>query len=173
MALPYAPSAPVLEGLTGDELVLMASVTPRQTQATTRSIAQLGGSVMGTTWYVDTVNGSDTNSGRSSAAAFATMGRAFYLPSGLSNLGPNDLILFVGVVREQLVAPLTKDIDGVATAVTGVSIVGVSGGGVRDDGGSKWTYPASGAVAGQALLRCRQQGWSVSNFLMTDRKSVV
>lgn len=124
-------------------------------------------SYFGTQWFVDTVNGADGNDGRSPQTAFATMNRAFYFSDGSSNLSPNDTIWFVGTVREQLVAPLTKTIGGVARAVTGVSIYGMQGGGVRDDDGAKWTYPASGAVAGQALLACRQQGWTVGNFLMT------
>lgn len=127
----------------------------------------------GNVWFVDTVNGSDGNTGKSPNSAFATMGRAFYtdtITAGegtTSNLGPNDTIFFKGTVREQLIAPLTKVVNGTSRAVTGVQIIGMSGGGVRDDDGAKWTYPASGATAGMALLRCRQQGWSVSNFLMT------
>lgn len=130
-------------------------------------------SYYGTQWFVDTVNGSDGNDGRSPQTAFRTMGRAFYtdtITAGAgttSNLGPNDTIWLVGKVREQLIAPLTKTIAGTATAVTGVQIIGMAQGGVRDDDGAKWTYPASGATAGMALLSCRQQGWGVSNFLMT------
>jgi hypothetical protein len=125
----------------------------------------------GRTWFVDTVNGSDTNSGTVPSDAFATMGRAFYtdyvaegVDAEVPNLKAGDTIIFVGKVREQLVAPLLGT-DGVA--LTGVSIIGGAQGGVRDDDGAKWTYPASGAVAGQALLACRQQGWGVANFLMT------
>lgn len=130
-------------------------------------------SYFGNVWFVDTVLGSDGNDGKSPSSAFATMGRAFWLDTitaGLgttSNLGPNDTIYFKGTVRQQLIAPLTKTIAGTAYAVTGVQIVGMAQGGVRDDDGAKWTYPASGATAGMALLACRQQGWSVANFLMT------
>jgi hypothetical protein len=112
----------------------------------------VGPSVFGRTWFVNTVTGSDGNDGQSTDSAFLTMDRAF------DSVGDNDTIYFIGTVREQLVAPL---------GVTGVSIVGMAGGGVRDDDGAKWTYPASGATAGGALLLVRQQGWSVSNFLMT------
>lgn len=127
-------------------------------------------------WFVDTVNGSDGNSGTGPNSAFKTMGRAFWTdyntPEGAVgagakvnvNLNKNDTIYFVGTVREQLVAPLNGR-DG--TTLTGVQIVGDANGGVRDDNGAKWTYPASGAVAGGALLAVTQQGWVVSNFLMT------
>jgi len=116
-------------------------------------------SYFGTQWFVDTVNGADGNNGKSPTSAFRTMGRALYHSDGTTaNVGDNDTIWFVGTVREQLIAPL---------GVTGVSIIGMAAGGVRDDDGAKWTYPSSGAVAGQALLRCREQGWSVQNFLMT------
>lgn len=130
-------------------------------------------SYFGNIWFVDTVNGSDGNSGTGPNDAFATMGRALWfdtITSGagtISNVGPNDTIYFKGTVRQQLIAPLTKVVNGTSRAVTGVSIIGMAGGGVRDDDGAKWTYPASGATAGMALLACRQQGWSVSNFLMT------
>lgn len=130
-------------------------------------------SYFGNIWFVDTVNGSDGNDGKSPQTAFATMGRAFWsdtISAGAgtqANVGPNDTIYFKGTVREQLIAPLTKIVNGTARAVTGVSIIGMAGGGVRDDDGAKWTYPASGATAAMALLACRQQGWSVANFLMT------
>jgi hypothetical protein len=127
-------------------------------------------SYFGNIWFVDTVNGSDGNTGKGPNSAFATMGRALWFDPATqlqANAGPNDTIYFKGTVREQLIAPLTKVVNGTARAVTGVQIIGMAQGGVRDDDGAKWTYPASGAVAGQALLRCRQQGWVVQNFLMT------
>lgn len=125
-------------------------------------------SYFGNQWFVNTVTGSDSYDGKSPGSAFATMARA--LGSGSSsNVGPNDTVWVVGTVREQLVAPLTyaDPATGTARAVTGVQIVGMAQGGVRDDDGAKWTYPTSGAVAGQALLALRQQGWVVKNILMT------
>jgi hypothetical protein len=132
-------------------------------------------SYFGRQWFVDTVNGSDGYDGKSPETAFATMGRAFYtdtITSGAgttSNLGPNDTIWFKGTVRQQLIAPLTYNnpATGTAVAVTGVQIVGMAQGGVRDDDGAKWSYPASGATAGMASLALRQQGWVLKNFLMT------
>lgn len=117
----------------------------------------IGGNI-GNTWFVDTVDGSDTRGQGTPFAPFATMAKAFtYLNAG-------DTIYFGGKVREQLIAPLLGVNE---VALTGVKIVGTAQGGVRDDDGAKWTYPASDEVAGQALLSCRQQGWGVSNFLMT------
>jgi hypothetical protein len=107
--------------------------------------------------YVNTVTGSDGGDG-SASAPWQTMGRAFTYLTSQGSLANNSTIGFVGTVREQLTAPL---------GVYGVSICGIAGGGVRDDNGAKWTYPASGAVAGGALLLLREQGWSLSNFLMT------
>lgn len=107
--------------------------------------------VFGRTWYVNT-GVSGAGDGESPASAFNTMARA------LSAVGDNDTIQFIGTVREQLIAPV---------GATGVQIYGCQGGNVRDDDGAKWTYPASGAVAGQALLSLREQGWGVHNFLMT------
>lgn len=109
-------------------------------------------SYFGKVWFVNTVTGSDGNKGRAPDNAFATMAQAFTV------VGSNDTIQFIGTVREQLVAPL---------GVYGVNIVGGENGGVRDDNGAKWTYPSSGATSGGALLLLREQGWTVSNFLMT------
>lgn len=102
--------------------------------------------------FVDTVNGSNGNSGASPEDAYSTMAKA------LDNIDSNGVINFIGTIREQLVAPL---------GVYGVTIQGLAGGGVRDDNGAKWTTPASGAVAGQALILLREQGWTLNNFLMT------
>lgn len=114
----------------------------------------------GTVWYVNTATGSDGNDGRSPESPFATMGRALYQDDDqtVANVSSGDTIFFAGTVREQLVAPL---------GVYGVAIIGMAYGGVRDDNGCKWTYPASGAAAGEALLLLREQGWVASNFLMT------
>lgn len=116
----------------------------------------------GPTYYVDTVYGSTSASGASWESAFKTMAQAFnalYIANSRhAGSANNAVIYFIGTVREQLLAPL---------GVSGVSIIGAAGGNVRDDNGAKWTYPASGATAGGALLSLREQGWSVQNFLMT------
>jgi hypothetical protein len=114
----------------------------------------------GRQWFVNSATGSDGNTGDSPDSAFATMGRAFYQDAAqsVSNLRSGDLIWASGTFREQIIAPL---------GVYGVTIMSDVYGGVRDDNGTKWTYPASGAVAGKALLRLREQGWVVLGFLMT------
>lgn len=107
----------------------------------------------GVTWYVDTVNGADTNSGRNWDDAFATMDAAFDVVQSY------DAILFAGDVREELVAsPLIFD----------VSIVGM---GTRArhansgyDGASVWRPPASPTTA-TPLLKVRAQGWQFYNIL--------
>lgn len=110
-----------------------------------------GPTVFGNVWFVDP-QASSAGDGQSADSPLNSMERAF------NAVGDNDVILFIGTVREQLIAPL---------GVTGVQIIGCAGGNVRDDNGAKWTYPATGAVAGQALLSLREQGWGVHNFLMT------
>lgn len=107
--------------------------------------------VFGRTWYVNTT-ASSAGDGESPGSAFNTMTRA------LSAVGDNDTVEFIGTVREQLVAPL---------GVTGVKVMGRAGGNIRDDDGAKWTYPASGATAGGALIEIREQGWEFHNILFT------
>ena len=109
------------------------------------------GSAFGNVWFVNTGASSNGN-GKSPSQAFTTMEQA------LNAVGDNDTIYWQGRIREQLVAPL---------GVQGVSIIGAAGGANRNDDGAWWTYPASGAVAGQALLELREQGWMLSNFMMT------
>lgn len=108
-------------------------------------------SPFGSVWFVNTNADTDGYDGTSPSTPFQTMQAA------LNVVGDNDVIYFIGKVREQLVAPL---------GVTGVRIVGVPGGNVRDDDGAKWYTPAS-PVAGKALLELREQGWELHNFLMT------
>lgn len=125
-----------------------------------RLVAQINSSVLpaqqGSSIYVDTVNGLDSRDGLSWTGAYQTMAKA------LSVVRDNGVIYFIGKVREQLVAPL---------GIQGVSIIGAAGGMVRDDDGAKWTTPASGAVAGKALIEIREQGWGFYNFLMTPENT--
>jgi hypothetical protein len=103
----------------------------------------------GGSWMVDTVNGSDSNTGGSWAAAFKTMAKAF------TAVRDNDRISFVGSIREQLLAPL---------GIQGVSIIGGAGGRTRHDDGARWYSPASPAAT-TPLLTLREQGWELHNIL--------
>lgn len=118
----------------------------------------LGAVQPGRTWWVDTVNGSDSNSGQAPDDAFQTMTAAFAV------IDSRDNIFFVGKVREQLVAPL---------GVYGVSIIGADTS-PRHDLAASWVPPAS-PVATTPLLKLREQGWVLANFLMqghTDHAAV-
>lgn len=110
-------------------------------------------------WFVDTVNGNDENSGRAPDEAFETMAAAFEV------IESHDTISFVGKVKEQLVAPL---------GVYGVKIIGADTT-PRHDLAASWTIPDSPAAT-TPLLRLREQGWVLSNFLMygtTDSAAVM
>lgn len=108
-------------------------------------------SPFGKVWFVNTNADNSGYDGTSPQTPFQTMQAA------LNVVADNDVVYFIGKVREQIVAPL---------GITGVRIVGVPGGNVRDDDGAKWYAPAS-PVAGKALIEIREQGWEFHNFLMT------
>lgn len=85
------------------------------------------------------------------------------------NLRSRDVIILGGVLREQAVAPLD---------VYDVTIIGAdnrprqaTSGGVPTGGGATWMPPASGAVALQALLEIRAQGWTISGIEFTPHTS--
>lgn len=111
----------------------------------------------GGTVYVNTVTGSDANTGLNSGVTangfgpFASMAAAFRVARSFSQ------IVFTGKIREQLVAPLS---------VYGVTITGVAGGAPRTDLAASWLAPTA-AVAATPLLQLREQGWTLQNFLMT------
>jgi len=106
----------------------------------------------GTIYYVDTVNGSDSNSGLNWDVALATVEEAF------AKVGDNGLIAIIGDVREQITAPL---------GVTGVKVVGVAGGRNRHDDGVRWREPATALDA--PLVTIRQQGWEFHNILFVPQ----
>jgi hypothetical protein len=112
----------------------------------------------GTTWHVDALNGSNTNSGKTWTAPFLTMAKAF------SVLESGDTILFVGKVREQLTTPVQ---------VFDVTVIGAGNRPRHADaaptpvGGSSastWTTPATGATTAP-LVKVLQQGWRFINIL--------
>lgn len=105
--------------------------------------------------YVDTVGGSNNNSGTSGwSDAKATMAAALAIATD------NSTIYVVGDVREEVLSPL---------GVQGCRIVGSAGGNTRHDDGVRWREPASGATSGGALLTLREQGWEVSNILFVPK----
>lgn len=118
---------------------------------TSAGLFALGNSVIGRTWFVDTVNGSNSNVGQGPDAAFLTMQNA------LDNVDSYDRIIFYGDVREQCVGPL---------GVYNVSIFGAPGIRPHHDNAARWRAPAV-PTAATALLRLREQGWVLGNFLMT------
>ena len=112
----------------------------------------------GTTYYVDALNGSNTNTGKTWNDPFLTMAKAFSL------LESGDTILFVGKIREQLTTPVQ---------VFDVTIIGAGNRPRHADaapapvGGSSaatWTTPASGATTAP-LVNVLQQGWKFINIL--------
>lgn len=115
-------------------------------------------SIKGTTYYVDALSGSNTNSGKSWNSAFLTMATAF------AAISSGDTIMFVGKVREQLTTPVQvfdvtiigagnrpRHADAAPTPVGGASA-------------STWTTPASGATTAP-LVKVLQQGWRFINIL--------
>lgn len=116
----------------------------------------------GPTFYVDTVTGSLNTSGKSWRRAFKTMEQAFdalaALEAQTTKSADNANIFVIGVVAEQLLAPL---------GVSGVKIIGVSGGNNRHDNGTRWKQAAT---AGNApLCELREQGWEFHHLLMVPQ----
>ena len=102
--------------------------------------------------WVDTVNGDDGHNGASPETAFATMAAAF------AAVVDNGTIYVSGDVREHIAAPL---------GVTGVKVIGISGGRTRHDDGVRWRQAA---VAGDApLVIVHEQGWEFHNILFVPQ----
>ncbi len=114
------------------------------------TLVPLGAIGFGANWYVDTVDGDDTqNSGQAPDAAFATVQAAF------DAMSSGDTIWVVGDVREELIAPLgvynARIIGGIATRP-------------HHDLATRWREAAS-HTAVTPLLQLREQGWTVANIL--------
>lgn len=143
--------------------------------ASAKQFGQRGGFVnglqptlVGRIWYVlgstiaaegplGTVVGSDGNNGLSPTTPFLTMARAFEFIDSF------DVIVLMGVIREQLLVPL---------GVFDVNIVGAANqprqctdGGIYTGGGASWLAPTSPAAT-TPLLELREQGWGLHNFQM-------
>lgn len=117
----------------------------------------------GVTYYVDTNTGSDVNSGRTWATAFATMGEAF------DHVTAGDRIYFVGNVNEQLTTPL---------GAPNVSVVGATTRPRHADthplngelSGATWKI---GALSAAPLCIVRTPGWRFENILFAAHASSV
>lgn len=129
------------------------------------------GNPFGKDWYVDSVNGSDNNDGRSAESALATFdgSNGLFARSATSpdpvHFTSWDDVYVVNDIRAQVTAPL---------GVYGVRIIGASAGQLRnatesgaavDGNGVSWREESTAANA--PLLELRQQGWELHNILMT------
>jgi len=112
----------------------------------------------GSVYYVDALNGSNSNDGLSWAAPKLTMAAALAL------VGSGDTIYFTGKIREQLSTPVQ---------VFDVTIIGAGNRPRHADaepdpvGGSSantWTVPAADPATAPLLI-VRQQGWRFVNIL--------
>lgn len=112
----------------------------------------------GTVYFVDALNGSNTNNGKSWDYPFLTMAKAF------ASIQSGDTIMFVGKIREQLTTPVQ---------VFDVTVIGAGNRPRHADaaptpvGGSSastWTTPLSGATTAP-LVKVLQQGWRFINIL--------
>ena len=113
----------------------------------------LNGAQLGATWWVDSVNGSDSgNSGEAPAAAYQTITEL--LASG--QVSSNDRIMISGDLREESVLP--------PLGVYNVQIVGATPTRPHHDQATRWREAAS-HVALEPLLFLREQGWSIANIL--------
>lgn len=108
-----------------------------------------------TTYFVDTVNGSDSNNGQSFDSAFATMEQA------LDTVETGGVIYFIGDVREELISSNLK---------FDITIIGVGSLHHPDlpsasyhPGASMWRPPAS-PTAATPLLELRGRGWKFINI---------
>lgn len=121
---------------------------------------EIEGAVLGlkpsTSYFVDTVNGLDTNDGKSWALAFKTMGAA------LTAVATGGTIYFRGDVREELVGSNLK---------FDVTIIGVGSKHHPDlpaagyhPGAACWRPPVSPTTA-TPLLELRGRGWNFYNIM--------
>ena len=122
-----------------------------------RGVDVLRDPIIGTTWFVDATNGLDANTGKTWAAAFLTMSKAF------TSAASGDRIYFTGKVREQLTCPsqiFDVRVIGIGTRPRHADATPAGG----ETATATWTTPASGATTA-ALVKVQQQGWSFENIL--------
>jgi len=115
-------------------------------------------SIIGNTWFVDTVYGGDGNDGNSPQSPLSTMGAAFL------RLKSGDVVNFRGKLVEQLTTPVNVFdvwINGLGNRPRHADATPVGG----QYAASQWA--ATGLTAATASLRVLQQGWRFTNFLFT------
>lgn len=110
------------------------------------------GLALGSTWWVNSVDGDDANSGEAPGAAYQTI--TGLLESGF--VSSNDKILCWGDFQEESVLP--------PLGVYNVQIIGATPTRPHHDNATRWREAAS-HVALEPLLYLREQGWTVANFL--------
>ena len=122
---------------------------------------EIQGAILGVSpsqsYFVDTVNGVDTNDGKSWSKAFKTMGAALAVVATLGK------IFFVGDVREELTG---------SNLVFDVQIIGMGSfhhpdlpSAAYHPGAACWRPPAS-PTATTPLLKVRGRGWKFINFMV-------
>lgn len=117
-------------------------------------------SVIGNTWFVDTVFGADGNDGVSPQSPLQTMAAAFL------RLRSGDVINFRGKITENLTTPVQVFdvwINGLCNRPRHADATPLGG----QYAAAQWA-PSATPTAGQATLNVIQQGWRLTNFLMTS-----
>lgn len=117
--------------------------------------------ITGQKWFVDTINGSDTHSGKSwkRGKSFLTVAKAF------EKIVSGDSVVIQGVVREQLLAP--QDIFDIKIIGGANRPRQATDGGVATGGGACWIAPAA-PTAATPLLELREQAWTLRNIFMAS-----
>jgi len=115
----------------------------------------------GTTYFVDTNTGSDSNTGKSWNRAFLTMNKAF------TTITAGDRIYFVGNVNEKLTTPLgapNVTLIGATTRPRHADTHPLNG----ELSGSTWKI---GSLSSGPLLKVRTPGWHIENILFVAHSS--
>lgn len=121
------------------------------------TLIPVGDVTAGTTYYVDTSTGLDTNNGKSWSNAFLTMGKAF------TSVASGDTIRFRGKVKEQLTAPVQVfDVTIIGSGTRPRHADSTPAGGQL--AANTWAAPDA-PVAATPLCKLQQQGWSFVNIL--------
>ena len=133
------------------------------------------GNPFGKSWYVDSVNGSDGNDGRSPASPLASFdgsnglfARSATQPDPIHFTSWDDVYV-VNDIRAQVTAPLGVYGVRIIGAAAGQGRNATEGGAAVDGNGVSWREESTAANA--PLLELRQQGWEVHNILFTPQST--